>query len=142
MLRRFPTTPSEDLGDRLKRNRSLHVSDADFKSSVDIFRATESCQRFISARHLQILCASVGPSADHYMLAVARIISEYKENLDRPERELCDTETEELPVVSSSGDSTLNSSSDVPENNPEDDRENKNTNVFSLVPYPSDSESE
>ena len=137
MLRRFPTTPSKDLVDRLKRNRSLHVSDADFKSSVDIFRATESCQRFMSARQLQILCTSVGPSPEHYMPAVARIISEYKENLDHPERELCEAETEELPVMSSSSDSTLNSSSDVPES----EIENKNMNIVSLVPYPSDSES-
>ena len=138
MLRCFPTMPSEDLVDRMKRNRSLHVSDADFKSSVDIFCATESCQRFMSARHLQILCASVGPSAEHYMPAVARIISEYKENLDRPERELRDLEVEESPVVSSSNDSTLNCSSDVSES----EIENTNVNVVSLVPYPSDSESE
>ena len=86
----------------------------------------------------------MGPSADHYMPAVARIISEYKENLDRPERELCDAE--EIPVVSSSSDSTLNNSDDVAdiasENNPEAEIENKNKNVVSLVSYPSDSDSD
>ena len=122
----------------MKRNRSAHVSDADFKSSIDIFRATEACQRHLSARHLQILCASVGPSADHYMPAVARIISEYKENLDHPERELCDAEDE--PVVSSSSDSTLNNSDDVAETVPETEiGENKRKR---LVSYPSDSDSE
>ena len=75
------------------------------------------------------------------MPAVARIISKYKENLDRPERELCDAEDE--PVVSSSGDSTLNNSDDVvdtvPENNVSEIEENKRNR---LVSYPSDSDSD
>ena len=52
--------------------------------------------------------------------------------------------TLKLPVVSSSSDSTLNNGSDVPENTSEDDPEVENTNktIVSLVPYPSDSESE
>ena len=72
------------------------------------------------------------------MPAFDRIIREYKENLDRPARELCDTE-EGPPVVSSSRDSTLNNSSET-----EIENENKSANaeIVSLVPYLSDSDSE
>ena len=73
------------------------------------------------------------------MPAFDRIIREYKENLDRPARELCDTEKEELPVVSSSSDSTLNNSS---ETEIENVNKSANAEIVSLVPYLSDSDSE
>ena len=81
----------------------------------------------MSAWYVQMLCASAGPSADCYMPAVHRMLTEFKGKLDRPEPPASDA------VVSSSSDSTLNYSYES----------NENENIMSLVPCSmSDSESE
>ena len=127
MLRRLPTVPVTELVKWLECNRSANVSDANFRSSVVMFRGVESYKRLIVARHIQILTSAPGPAPDSFQSAMAQIIAQHREKLARPEA--CSSSSSATP--STSADDTLNYSYELSEHE----------DPTPLVPY-SDSESE
>ena len=91
MLDRFLNTPVLDLVERMKSCRPPNISDADFRSTIDILRGVESCERLLSARYSQLLCSSAGPTVDCFIPAVAQMISEFHVKQNRPVRPVPDS---------------------------------------------------
>ena len=91
-LDRFPSTPVLDLVDYMVRCRPSNISEADFKSSIDILRGIESSERLRSAQQLQLLCSAAGSAVDCFIPAVAQLITAATVKQNRPVRSVPDDE--------------------------------------------------